>query len=803
MHHLDDFARDVAYAARVLVKQRAFTAVAVLALGLGIGVNSTLFTIVNAFCLRGLPIDQADRVVYVAMQEKSGRSLPLSYPEFEELRAAERIAVLAAFADAPAVLRDETIAADRFRRTYISAEAFRLIGEAPVIGRDFRPEDDRAGAPPVVILGSAVWKSRYGGDPNVIGRTVIIDSVPTSVIGVMRERFGFPHSSDMWQPLAAMPGLAARGRGARTLGVFGRLSPGATVGEARAQVLSFGDAWHRDDRRAYEDLRLTVVPINERYLQPLTHPAWIAFALTGLLMVLIACANVANLLLARSVTRAREIAIRASLGATRGRVVRQLLAESALLALGGGAVGLVLSLLGARLMDRAVPASVRSAHLDFSMDGLVLSALALVSLATVALFGLVPALHVSSARAAEALKESGRTALGGLRARRWTAAFLTVEFALTMILLAGVGNTLDAYLAADKADRVFDPSPLLTMMITLPEQAYPGVDERRDLFERLGERLSGIGALSGAALASALPLGGGATRSIEVDGQPGSDGNPRSGVRVVAVSDRYFATLGLQLLSGRSFTAADGTAGQLNVIVNGRFAELQPGGDAPGRRVRFASTNATAAGPWLTIVGIAPSVRQTPRSEPEPVIYVPLRMDPPGTVALIVRAPLDPSSVAPLLRAELQALDPDLPMYRVLSMPDAMAEFGWNGRVSAVAITLISFIALGLALVGLYAVTAHAVAQRTPEIGVRMALGARAIAISWLVLRRAFWQLALGLAAGVVGTLAWARAFGGEWFDAVNLLGVILGVVIVATLACLVPAWRAARVDPVLALRME
>ena len=801
MRPLHDLESDLRFAGRFLLKNRAFTAVAVLALGLGIGVNNTLFTIVNAFCIRGLPIDRADRVVYIATEDRERRSRGLAHAEFEDLRAAKTLAGVAAFVDGPAALRDDERAAERARRTYISASGLRIIGQAPAIGRDFLPEDDRPGAPPVVILGAGLWKSRYGGDPAVVGRAVIVDGVPTSVIGVMGDGFGFPHSTELWQPLGAMPGLRQQGRIDRTLAVFARLTARATVGDARAEIEGLGTRWQQEHRGSNEDLRATVVTINERYLQPLTHPAWLAFGITGLLTVLIASANVANLLLARSVARAREMAIRASLGATRRRIVRQLLVESALLAAGGGVAGLALSLVGVRLMDRAVPAAVRSYWLDFSMDGVVFSALALVCVSTVFLFGLVPALHVSRARASDALKENSR-AVGGVRARRWTAAFLTVEFALTMILLAGVGETLQSYVARQKADRVFDPAPLLTMMVSLPPPVYGTAEQRQAFFTRFDDRLSGIGALSSAAFASALPLGGGASRSVELDSR--SSARPVPGIRTVAVSERYFATLGLPLVAGRTFTATDGTAGETHVIVNERFAAAYYAGAAIGRRVRFTAAAGAAPSQWLTIVGIAPDVRQSLRPEPEPVIYVPLRFEPPATAAVIVRAAGEAASLTPLLRTEVRALDPDLPIYRVLPMADALSETSWNPRVSAVAITIISLIAFTLALVGLYAVTAHAVAQRTPEIGVRMALGAPPARIGWLVMRRALWQLGLGLAAGVACTYAWGRIFGSnEPFDPLNLTGVVLAVVAVAATACLVPARRAMRIDPAVALRAE
>ena len=806
---MQDVGQDVRVAARLFVKEPGFTAVAVLALGLGVGVNNTLFTIYNAFCLKAVPIERPDRVVHVATQTADGRSRGLSFPEFQDLLATRSVAALAAFSDSPASLRDDGRAAERLRRTFISAAGLGLIGEAPLIGRHFAPHDDRPGARPVVILGAGLWRSRYAADPAIVGRSIVVDGVATSVAGVMRDGLGFPHNTEIWQPLAAMPGLAGAARDARALEVIGRLSDGATVSAARAEMEAAGRRWASDHRPTNEGVRVSVVSINERYRQSPTHPAWIAFAVTGLLVVMIACANVANLLLTRAVTRAREMAVRMSLGATRTRLVRQLLVESALLALAGGLLGFVVSLAGVRLMDRAVPAAARSYRLDFSMDAPVFSMLALVCALTVILFGLVPALHVSRARPVEALAEGGRAGLGGPRGRRWTTAFLIVEFALTMILLAGVGDTLAGYRERRRADRVFDPSPLLTMLLSPAPQSYPTAARRTALYDRIGERLSGVGAVTGWALASAPPLGGppplggGQVRAIELQDRPATRERPVEGIRSVAISDRYFAALGVQLLSGRTFTATDGTTGDLHAIVNERFASMYLDGAALGRRVRFARPGANPPpGPWLTVVGVAPSIRQSPRPEPEPVVYVPLRQDPPPTAALIVRAHADPAAITPLLRAEIRALDPDLPLYRVLPMEESMAEASWNARVSATAITTISLVALGLSLVGLYAVTAHAVAQRTPELGVRIAFGASRSRIGWLVLRRAWWQLAMGLAAGVVCALAWSRLFGSSaWFTPLNLAGVMTAVVTVATAACVVPARRAMRVDPVVALR--
>lgn len=800
---LDTLGHDVRFAARLLAKDRWFTVVAVAVLALGIGANHTMFRLLYAYGLRGLPIDRPDRVMYLATRDDRGRERGVSSRDFEDARgSATSFTGMAAFLGTPMVVGDEDRAPDRFQGMYISANAFALLGERPLLGRDFLPEDDRPGAPTVVILGHGVWRDRYGGDRTVVGRTIRINTIPAVVIGVMPEGFKFPNYTDLWQPLALMPGLASQGRDARTLGAFARLTDGAAVAQARAEMDAIAARLSNDHPETNRGIHTTVVPINERYNVDLTHPAWLAFMTAAGLIVVIACANVANLLLARSVHRAREIAIRASLGATRRRVVRQLLIESALLATLGGVVGSGVALLGLRILTNAMPETAVP-YSGFGMDGWVLAALVSVCLGTVLVFGLVPALHISKTHVNELMKDGGRAVTGGVRARRWTTAFLTVEFGLTMILLTGVVGSVRYARAAQQADLVIDTSPLLTAWVTLPSEKYPTAEERTLVYRRLEERLSGMGVVSSVTLASALPFSPASPRQLAIDGRPLIPGETAPTVQTLSVGDRFFETIGVRLVRGRTFTDVDGTPGHDSVIVNQRLVEMHFGSEDPiGKRILLTAENQSGPAWAGTLVGISPTVRQRTGPQPDPMVYLPYRATRPPTMVLMVRGPSEPGALTSMLREEVRALDSDVPLYRIMTMDQAVSLARWNPRVSSMIITALASIALLLSTVGLYAVTAHAVMQRTQEIGIRIALGAQRWEVRWLVFRRAMWQLGIAIVAGVACTVVWDRLFG-DLATAVDLTLVAALLVAVATAACLAPVRRAMRVDPVAALRHE
>jgi putative ABC transport system permease protein len=804
-----ELAADLLYACRLLVKERGFTTVAVAALALGIGVNNTFFIVINAVCLRGLPINDANRVLYVATRDAHERDAGVSYKDFRDLEAGTRaFEGLAAFATAPAVIGGEGSAPERAAAAYVSALTFRLLHERPLLGRDFVPTDDAAGAPRVVLLSSALWKTRYGSDSAILGRRIQVNGLTSTVIGVMRVGFRYPDGASVWQPLALLPGLMNQSRDSRALGVVGRLRDGAGIAEASTELEAAAGQLARQSPDTNNGIRIIGMPINDRYNARLTDPVWLAFMTAGLLVLLIACANVANLLLMRASERTREVAIRFSLGATRVRVVRQLLAESAIVALLGGVAGLGVSLVGARLLSVALTGNAPY-WLQFTMDARGFLALAAVCVSTVFIFGLAPAVHASKTEISGRLHQAGPGSIGGLRARRWTSTFLAAEFALTTVLLAAVIVGFRNYGAARATEVAINPAHLLTAWVSLPAERYPTPEQRLAFYERVQQRLRGLGGVSSAALATALPFGGATARALQVEGQPVVSEAPPI-VSTVTIDDRYFEALGLPLVQGRTFAEVAGVAKEHAVIVNQRFVAMYFPDQTPiGRRVRLGDAGDLQGASWLTIIGVCPTIRQRAQGvDSDPVVYLSLQEDPPAAVALLLRHTSDEASLPPLLRQELRSLDPELPLDRVMSMGHVISESKLGGRVSQALITVIACIAICLSVVGLYAVTGHAVVQRTHEIGLRTALGAQSRQVMGLVLQRALTQLGYGLAAGVACTGAWQRLLGDptqryRLTDPVTL-AMVAGIVIsVAMAACVRPARRAAQLDPVAALRHD
>jgi predicted permease len=810
---VDDLLRDGRHAVRRLRQAPAFAATAVLTLGLGIAVNNTFFTIVNAICLRGLPIESPERVLYLGTRDAQGRNSNLSYAEFDALRSAQRsFAGVAAYANIPVALADEGRAAERVMGAHISAAGFDLLGEVPILGRGFRPDDDRPGAPAVVVIGSGVWKTRYAGDPGIIGRAIIVSGTPATVIGVMRDGFRFLQNTELWRPLETMPGLASQPRDARTLFVFGRLASQASVEQAVAEVETLGRVWAREFPDSNRAISTRSVPINEAMNGNISDPTWLAFITAGALVLLIACANVANLLLMRGAVRGREMAIRASIGATRGRLVRQLLIESTLLAGLAAAAGVALSLMGLRLLSGMVPSGALQYWMTLTIDGRVLAVLVTVSIVSVVTFGLAPALHLLRVDVNQIVKDSGRPGTAGVPARRWTTAFLAVEFALTLVLLSIVFGGVRQQWLDQRTEFQLDSMPLVSMWVTLPGQSYPSPESRIAFFDAVAGRFASIPGVESVAIASNLPRVGGAPTQFEIAGMESGDG-ARPTVVMIAADEHYFETLATPLVRGRTFTRLDSSPGQEAAIVNQRFVDMFLGGRVPiGQLIRVGRPGSTISGPWSRIVAVAPTIRQRPGGpNPDPVVYLPHRSSPPATAAIVVRATGEPSSLAPAVREELRRLDPNLPLYRLMSLRQAMEESGWNGRMAEVVAQNIAVIALLMALVGLYAVTAHAVHWWRPEIGLRIALGAQPRGVAWMVLRQALTRLAIGLLAGVACTHAFDRAFtvAPDTTDPVRLtdtgaLVFLIGAItIVAVAACAIPVRRAIRVDPAVALRTE
>jgi putative ABC transport system permease protein len=811
---IDDLRRDTRQAARRLRQAPGFTAVAVLTLGAGIGVNNTFFTIVNAICLRGLPIEAPERVLLLGTRDSRGRPSSMSYAEFDALQAAQRsFSGVAAYTNAPVTIADEGRAADRVMGAHISAAGFDLLGEVPILGRGFRLEDDRAGAPAVVVIGSGVWKTRYGADPDIIGRTILVSGLPANVIGVMRDQFRFLQNTEVWQPLGTMAGLSGQPRDARTLFVFGRVAPQARVEEAIADVEALGDVWAGEFPESNRGVSTRAVPINEALNGNLNDPTWFAFITAGALVLLIACANVANLLLMRGAVRGREIAIRASIGATRGRLVRQLLIESALLAGLAAVAGVALSLMGLRLLSNMVPSGALQYWMTLTIDGRVLAVLLSVTIVSIFIFGLAPALHLLRVDVNQIIKDSGRLGTAGVPARRWTTAFLAVEFALTLVLLAIVIGGVRQQWVNQRSEFQLDSVPLMSMWVTLPGQSYSSPESRAAFYDAVAGRFASIPGVASVAIASNLPRVGAAPMQLEIAGSESPADGALPTIVMVGTGENYFETLAMPLVRGRTFTGLDGSPGQEAAIVNQRLVDMFFGERDPvGQLIRVARAGSTVSGAWSRIVGVAPTIRQRPfGSSPDPVVYLPHRSSPSATAAIVVRATGEPTSLAPAIREELRRLDRNLPLYRVMPLQQAIDESGWNGRMAAVVAQNIAMIALLMALVGLYAVTAHTVHWWRPELGLRIALGAPPRGVAWMVLRQALARLAIGLVVGTTGTYAFDRAFTvvADPADPVRLTDTgallsLMGLIAIAAIAaCAIPVRRAIRVDPVVALRAE
>jgi predicted permease len=816
--------QDLRFAVRMLLKDRWFTLVAIVALGLGIGVNTTVFTFVNAVLIRGLPYDESDRIVIVTTRNTTQPNPGIaSYQDYEDWRAqAKSFSGLACFQQTSFNVTDSGHPPERTQAARVCANSFGLLGQPMHLGRDFLPHEEKKGAEPVVIIGFGLWKSRYGGDPSVLGRSVNINGTPATIIGVMPEGVRFPSGADMWQPL--VPGDNSLRRDARNMTVFARLAPGVSQSQAQSEMSGIAEQLARQFPETNKNIDAVVMTFNQRFNGG---PIRIMFlALLGAVgfVLLIACANVANLQLARSAQRAREVAVRIALGASRGRVVRQLLVESTLLACIGGVLGLGLANIGTRLFDAAVEGAGKPYWIEFTFDPTVFGYLALICLATGVIFGLAPALQVSKTNVNEILKEGGRGNAGNRRARWLTSTMVVVELALTIVLLVGAGLMIRSFLKLYSLDLGAETGNLLTMRVGLPDQKYPKPEQRQIFYESLLIRLQTIPGMQSAAIASSVPFDGSDSRRLEIDGSPTPADGQLPRIAYVTISPRYFETIQVALRRGRGLTDTDGAPGSEVVIVNERFvSQYFPTEDPLGRRIKLLTGDgrqppppppASTAGPpapkWLTIVGVSPTIRQgNPQAlEPDAVVYIPHRLESPAFMSIMARSRVDAAALTMQVRQAVQTIDSELPVFGVQTMNQRLAQQRWPYRVFGSMFAIFAGIALVLSAVGIYAVTAYAVTQRTQEIGVRMALGAQRRQVSWLILRQGLIQLIVGLVLGLAGALPLSGVLQAMVVqiptrDPTTFVTISLILTAVTIAACLVPARRATRLDPLAALRAE
>ena len=828
---LQDALQDVQFGARLLIKDRRLTLAAIGALALGLGAATTAFTFVRGALLQDLPLDRAEQLVFMRTVDARGRQLGTSYADARDWRAARTLSHVAVSLEIPINLADDALPAQRFYGSFVSHDLLPMAGLSPALGRGFLPEDERAGAPRVAIIAHSVWQGRYGGDPQIVGRQIRVNDVPSTIVGVMPPRVHFVAMTEVWASIgqisAAVTNVeATRGNRPVLILTMGRMADGVGLAQARAEMDGITARLARDHPATNEGIGVVLEPFDSILRSGMRRPLLMVMGAVTLVL-LIACVNVAHLLLARAVHRGREMAIRTSLGATRWRIVRQLGVESLLLAAAAGGVGYGLSLYGVRLFasqllqqfgEGAAPYWLR-----FEVDGAVFAFLAAATLGSGLLFGLAPALHIARSTN-QVLKDWGRGATGGAGARRWIAPLMAGQLALTLVLLAGTGLLLRSFLTVARAAQVLDTTNLLTMQVSLNAAKYPQPEQIRQFYRQLDERLAAVPEFSAVTIASDIPMRTviNGTRELVLDSRPDIARDQRPTVAYLYVGARYFQTLKLPLRLGRELTVDDGAPGREAVVVNERFALLFfPGADPIGQRIRLVNPASPAAPqPWFTIAGVVPSVPQiVVREMPEPLVYVPVSGEPAPHrfVSIIVRAGGDRAATVARLREEVRQVDAALPGYSIRTMDEILVASQWQYRVFGSMFALLAAIALVLATVGLYAVTSHAVTQRTQEIGVRVALGAHAPQVIWLFVRGAMLQLAAGMVAGLVGAALVGRMLKQSYADpqaqtflvgtapqdplAFGFVSALL--VVVATAACVWPARRAARVDPVVALRHE
>lgn len=806
---------DLRFAFRMLAKHGGFSALVISVLALGLGVNTTVFTLVHAVLFKPLPLPGGTRLVTVTGQNvaQPHNSIGLSYPELHELRENNRsFAALEAAFPGQVTLGETDLPPERVRMSRVSAGLFGMLRTPPALGRGFLPDDDQPGAEPVALISHRVWQSRYGGAADVLGRAVRIDGSPFTIVGVMPEGFQFPATDNLWLPL--VPDRRSEDRAHRSLTLFGLLNEGVSLDEAQKELTLIGSRLAAEFPDTNQNLLPVVRTFRETYIYGSTR--LILLTLLGAVgfVLLIVCANAANLLLGRAFIRDREISIRTALGARRWQIIRQLLVESVLLSGLGGVLGLGLSRFGIHAFDLATQGEAvdRPYWIQFTMDYAVFGYFAAISVLSGIAFGLVPALRSTRGHLNPVLKD-GTASAGHRRSGRLTGALVVFQFALTLVLLAGAGLMMRSFFSARSLNSFISSERILTARIGLPEgegSRYREPEARRRFVDELLPQLAALPGAAQVAATSHLPGQGGAWRNLEIEGKPVENpgGTPR--FYLVVQTPGYLPMIGVPIRQGRGFAETDGRPGEEAAVVTREFAATHwPGQEAVGARFRFLEKD--GPGPWISVIGICGDLVQNLTEENSaPVVFLSHRQEPWGRMALMIRSEMDPAALAGPVRSTVQAADADLALFEVQTLSSVAHARFWFLRVFGTLFLVFAAIGLVIASIGIYGVVAQAVAGRTREIGIRLALGATGAAILRLVLGRGLGQLAIGLGLGLAGALAATRVLAqGDLLIRVSprdpLVFVLITLVLAALglLACWLPARRAARLDPVEALRAE
>jgi predicted permease len=809
--HVEGLLRNVRYAARVLLRTPAFTVVAVLTLALGIGANTAIFSVVNALLIRPLPLPESDRLVQIVGLDTDGRAQYLSVPDFDDVRRqAQRFEALSAFVPQSANLTGRA-EPQRVRAGFVSDTFFDVVGVRPAIGRGFQAGvDDAEGATRVCVVQHETWQSLFGGEPGLVGRQVVINNEPFTVVGIMPKGFRFPYDEvEVWVPHHTWPvyrqQVASGAIAQRTNGIvapIGRLRSGVRIQEARAELDAVAAriaAEHPDGG----ERGLRVTSLRDEVISDVRQAALVLLGAVAFVL-LIASANVANLMLARAAARGRELATRAALGAGRGRLVSELSTEAGLVWIAGGALGLLLGWSGLQALLAAAPESLPGGIVPGLDATVFLFTLGVTALSGVA-FGVVPALRFSSPNVAGALA-GGRSGIDGGGRSRLRAVLVVGQMALTLMLLVGAGLLTRSFARLAKVDVGFRPEGLLTMEYRLPQNKYPEGPQQWQTHSQIVERVRAVPGVLKATLVRGLPFSGnGGSAQFEIVGQAAPEKLPRA--RTNTVDTAYFETMGIPLARGRVFTDHDTAGTPPVVIVSRKLAELHwPGVDPLGRQIRFPDQKPPIV---AEIVGVVGDTKQYNLDETElGFVYAPQAQNPHIFNTLAVRTAGDPMQLAAAVRAAVWSVDPEQPVWKVRTQQSLVERAKGLPRFLAQLMGGYAALALLLAAVGLYGVTSYAVTQRTREIGLRMALGAEPADVLRVVLRRGFALAGLGLVLGLLGSLALGRVIATLLYatkptDALTLVAVTAVLLAVAGVASYLPARRATRVDPTVALRYD
>ena len=801
---MESILKDIRYGFRSLLKRPAFTAIALIALALGIGANTAIFSLVNAVVLRPLPYSDPDRLVWVFGNVRNGTNrasvAPLDFVDFRNQN--KTFEQFAASNTIPLPLNlTGGGEPERLMASIITGNYFQTLGVAPALGRGFSLENEKTGNDKVVVLSDGLWKRRFGSDPAIVGKTLVLDGVVAEVIGVMSADFKPPITADLWAPMNFDASPDMKQRFAHFLRPVGRLKQGVTLAQAQADTDIIAAQLEQQFPESNKGWNLRLVPLSEQLIGGSRNTVWILFGAVGLVL-LIACANVANLLLVRAAARRKGIAVRTALGASRLRIVRQMITESVMLAVIGGALGALLATWGVKLLvslsENAIPSTV-----NVKIDGTVLFFTLVVSVVTGILFGLAPAFRTMKVDLIDSLKDGMRGGAESTLRNRTRSVLVVMESAVAVMLLVGAGLLVRSLIKLQQVDPGFDADKVLTMRIDLARGKYNSPEKTTAFQQQLEQRISGLPGVEATGSITELPMSGQPNdMPFTVEGRPPVDANQAFPADFRRVNKDYFSALRIPLLRGRNFTEQETVESDKVVIVSQQLvAQAFPNEEALGKRI------ITGMNESFQIVGIVGDIfHQSLAGQPFPTMYFPSLQ--PGRINVVIRTQGDPLSIAGAVRQEVHALDPDQPIASIRPMTEWLNASVAQPRYRTTLLTLFAVLAMVLAATGIYGVMSYSVTQRTHEIGVRMALGARQFDVLKLVVRQGMVLVLIGVAIGLGGAFALTRVmssllFGVTTKDPITFGAVAVLLTAVAFIACYVPARRATKVDPLVALRYE